>query len=101
LAAGLLSWHVDEDTTRTTMDEYRRAGGPVRSLTPAAFSMPIATAVNYVYVQARASLDPDLSADDRRHADEQCVGALATLPSPALLDSILAATQFRYRGLPL
>jgi Ser/Thr protein kinase RdoA (MazF antagonist) len=92
LAACLLGWRVDDAGTGTTMDAYHRAGGPVRSLTPASFSMAIAAAVNYVYVQARASLDPELSADDRDHANQRCAAALASLPAPDLLDAILAAT---------
>jgi Ser/Thr protein kinase RdoA (MazF antagonist) len=98
LAACLLTWDLDDEPAATTMDEYRRAGGPIRSLTPAAFSMAIATALNYVYVQGRASLDPQLNSDDRRHADLQCSGALATLPSPERMDSLLAATSRRFGG---
>jgi hypothetical protein len=93
LAAALLAWYVDDAALAVTLREYRRAGGPVAVLSPAAFSMAVATRINYGYVQARASLDAELSPADRGRAGEQCAQTLASLPAPEFLAGLLATAN--------
>jgi Ser/Thr protein kinase RdoA (MazF antagonist) len=98
LAASLLSWRLDHDLLRVALAAYRRAGGPVRTLSPAAFSLAAAVRVNYVYVQARAALDEALTAELREHADRECARSVVSLPDPQRLVALRDAINAGLRG---
>ena len=91
LAACLLTWNLDGDPLRVAVAGYRGAGGPVRTLSPAAFSQAATVRLNYVYIQARAALDEALSADLREHADHECARVVASLPDPGHLVTLRGA----------
>lgn len=93
LAAGLLTWYIDDASVAATVREYRRAGGPVEWLSPDAFSLAIATLLNYLHLQAGMARSPRLDPDERRHAEQECARALAALPTPERLARVRATAN--------
>jgi hypothetical protein len=93
LASALLNWSLDGDGLAVMLSEYRRGGGPVTRLDEDAFSMGLAKWINYLHVQAWASLDQGLDGDHRAHAVLECGRTLDGLPDIDRLEDLRAAAN--------
>lgn len=93
LASAVLNWSLDGDELAVMLGEYRRDGGPVTHLDEDAFSMGLAKSINYLHVQAWASLDLGLDGDHRAHAVRECARTIDGLPDIDQLEHLRAAAN--------
>ncbi|MEU9455485.1 phosphotransferase [Streptomyces sp. NPDC048277] len=95
LARALFVWaggnDVDAEAARRLIRAYRQAGGPATVRGPGSFAMLLATALNYVHVQAEAAVDPELTPAQREFANGEVVAQLADVPDPAALSRLVTA----------
>ncbi|MCH5673989.1 phosphotransferase enzyme family protein [Streptomyces gilvus] len=77
------------DAARQLVRAYVAAGGPGTIRTLNAFSMLLATSLNYIQVQAEAALDPTRTPDERAFADDQVRTSLSALPDLPTLSLLI------------
>jgi Ser/Thr protein kinase RdoA (MazF antagonist) len=91
----LLDWffagdRLDVDGLRAALSGYAAAGGPARLTGREVFGLLVASRLNFLRGQVRVALDPQSTADDRAWAVREIDEAVAILPTPRLLDEVLA-----------
>jgi len=94
LAQLLLDWHahggeIDRAAVRETVHGYLAAGGPGRVRDERSFGMAIASRLNFLFVQAKAALDPDSEAAQRNFASAVAVSALRDFITPDLIKRLV------------
>ncbi|WP_037676107.1 phosphotransferase [Streptomyces griseus] len=81
----------DAQAARRMVRAYVDAGGRAVIKSLDSFSMLFATALNYVYVQAEAAVDPALTAAQREFASGQVVASLRSLPEATAVSRLAEA----------
>ncbi|MBO4256982.1 phosphotransferase enzyme family protein [Streptomyces griseorubiginosus] len=93
LASVVFAWsgrnRPNPDAARHLVRAYVAAGGPGTIRTPHAFSMLLATSLNYVHVQAEAAVDQTRTPDERAFADDQVRTSLTALPDIPTLSLLI------------
>jgi len=93
LASAVFAWsgrnRPNPDAARHLVRAYVAAGGPGTIRTPHAFSMLLATSLNYVHVQAEAAADQTRTPDERAFADDQVRTSLTALPDLPTLSLLI------------
>ncbi|MEO6020527.1 MAG: phosphotransferase [Knoellia sp.] len=98
IAKVLVQWHVEGANVDTrgiavTVEAYEAAGGPGRVQTLDDFTMVLCADTNFLAAQIRSALDPALPAEHRAPTLAEIEQGLAVyVPTPAALDTVLAAT---------
>jgi Ser/Thr protein kinase RdoA (MazF antagonist) len=84
LASVVYAWsgrnRPNVDAARHLVRAYVEAGGPGTIRTLNAFSMLLATSLNYIHIQAEAAVDPTRTPDERAFGDDQVRTSLSALP---------------------
>jgi Ser/Thr protein kinase RdoA (MazF antagonist) len=101
LAQMLLDWYADDGiidytAVRGAIRAYLAAEGTGRVTDERSFGMAIASRLNFLFVQAKAALDPDFDPAHRDFASDAAVSALRRLITPDLIDrlsDVCVATQ--------
>lgn len=92
--------HPDLASMRQAYRAYVRAGGPARLRSTTDFTMSISAQLNFLQLQVRIALDPQLLASSRTWAELEIEEGLLILPTPELLATVLDAVADRRRTLP-
>ncbi|WP_326628008.1 aminoglycoside phosphotransferase family protein [Nonomuraea fuscirosea] len=97
LAMALFDWFCDPapdlPAMRRMYRTYLREGGPGRIDGPAAFSMLVASRLNFLLLQTRIALDPGAEPRHRAWAEREIDEALRIMPAPAHLAAVPAALE--------
>jgi Ser/Thr protein kinase RdoA (MazF antagonist) len=98
LAQALFDWlgdgqRTDLDAMRGMYEAYVREGGPGRVTEPADFTMLLACRVNFLLVQARVAIDPQVEPRHRDWAEREIEEGLHLLPTPGQVADVLRLTR--------
>lgn len=95
LARALFIWsganEPDPERARRIVRAYRAAGGPGVIRGTRSFSMLLATALNYVRVQADCAVDPSVTEEQRAFGAEQAVHFMRVIPRLDAVDVLAEA----------
>lgn len=106
LASLLQAWAktrraIDPETVGRMIAAYRRAGGIGRVTDESAFSMRIATSLNFIYVQAQLALDPAAAREHRDLAHAWTQQTIRALPNPRMFGPMIQAVRAADRSSPV
>lgn len=97
LAMALFDWFCDPapdlPAMRRMYRAYLREGGPGRIDGPDAFSMLVASRLNFLLLQTRIALDPGAEPRHRAWAEREIDEALRIMPAPAHLAAVLETLE--------
>ncbi|HEX9516531.1 MAG TPA: hypothetical protein VF940_10195 [Streptosporangiaceae bacterium] len=89
-------WHIHDDgraddaAVGRTLAAYRSAGGPGHLCDERAFSMHIASRMNFLHSQARVALEPATAPEHHQYAVSEIWDTLARLPSLSLISHLIS-----------
>lgn len=97
LARAVYVWsggnQFNTESARRLVRAYVDAGGRATVKSLDSFSMLFATALNYLYVQAKCVIDPTVTAAQREFASDQVVTSLRSLPDLAAVSRLIRALK--------